>query len=170
MGSSHPVRPPTSRALTSAIDTIRPYLADAKVLDLYSGQGRFGLALLGEGADHVTFVEKHSKTARELAESLGGFRDRSDLRNQDAMKFLVQAAKEGASFSIIIADPPFSFWNPKFCEQLCEAVSKVAGSGAIFLVRCPKRMVFSPEFPGFGLFKSSVFGDSRLLYLRYDEN
>lgn len=161
------VRPPTSRALTSAIDTLRPYLADARVLDLFSGQGRFGLATLSEGANHVTFVEKHSHTARRLAATPRIFRNQS-VHRQDAMIFLAQAAKEGESFSIIFADPPFSFWNQKFCEDLCKAVSKVAGSSAIFLVRCPKRMVVYPEFPGFALFKSSVFGDSRLLYLRYD--
>ena len=42
----------------------------AKILDLYSGIGSFGIECISRGAENVTFVEKEQKTINLLRENL----------------------------------------------------------------------------------------------------
>ena len=42
----------------------------AKILDLYSGVGSFGIECISRGAENVTFVEKEQKTINLLRENL----------------------------------------------------------------------------------------------------
>lgn len=160
------MRPVGARALKSAIDTLRPWLAGATVLDLFSGQGRFGLSALEEGAELVVFVEKDARLAADLKKRTEKAADNRDVRAQDAFGFL---AAEPRKFDIIFADPPFALWDETFARKLYAAVAQVANTGSIFLVKHPTRVVASRSFPGFTFWKSSEFGESRLLYFKYGQ-
>jgi 23S rRNA (cytosine1962-C5)-methyltransferase len=80
----------------------------ARVLDLFSHVGGFGLAALAGGAASVLAVDG-SAPALALAEKgaqASGFADRFATRQGDAFAVLEALAAEGAQFDVIICDPP----------------------------------------------------------------
>lgn len=159
------LRPITGRALQSIKDTLRPYFAEARVLDLYAGQGRFAMTAMNEGAKEVVMVEKDSKTARALREAMEKYEGVRVLC-EDALHYVKRASRD-EKFDVVMADPPFRLWTEEFAAKLIEGVIGVLRPGAIFLVRYPKKMLVSLPVRGLGHCKTSVFGESELLYLAY---
>jgi 16S rRNA (guanine966-N2)-methyltransferase len=146
------------------MDTLRPWLTDASVLDLYAGQGRFGISALEEGAKGCLFIEQHARTARELESALEA--SDSKVLSTDVFRFLESTAEH---FDIVFADPPFSLWNKEYEIKLLTRVVKVLNPGSIFLVKHPKRVVLSSPSEDLKHWKTSVFGESGLTYFRYGE-
>lgn len=163
------MRPVGARALKSAIDSLRPWLDESRVLDLFSGQGRFGVSALEEGASSVTFVEKDRGMAREISEQTEKAEERRIVAATDVFSYLEKAANSGEKYSIIFADPPFALWNETFESRLFAEVSLVASPEAIFLVKHPRRVIPSSTISGYYLWKTTLFGESRLLYFRYGQ-
>ncbi|SEN08266.1 SAM-dependent methyltransferase [Pseudorhodobacter antarcticus] len=80
----------------------------ARVLDLFSHVGGFGLAALAGGAQSVLAVDG-SVPALALADqgaAASGFADQFTTRQGDAFAVLEALAGEGAQFDVIICDPP----------------------------------------------------------------
>jgi 16S rRNA (guanine966-N2)-methyltransferase len=161
------LRPIGARALKSVTDTLRPWLAGARALDLFAGQGRLGLAALEEEAEDVTFVELDARSARAIAAAARQFQSRARVLNEDAFTFLSRARNEQKKYDLIFADPPFPLWNADFSERLFALVAAVTAEEAIFLVKYPSRMLASNSSNGFSLWKTSLFGESRLMYWNY---
>ncbi|KAA2316805.1 class I SAM-dependent rRNA methyltransferase [Pseudooceanicola sediminis] len=80
----------------------------ARVLDLFSHVGGFGLACLANGATSALAVDG-SAPALELAEqgaAAMGASARFSTRQGDAFETLEALAEEGAQFDVVICDPP----------------------------------------------------------------
>jgi 16S rRNA G966 N2-methylase RsmD len=135
------------------------------VLDLYAGQGRFGIAALEEGASEVVFVEKNGRSAQAIAKVLERQRDRVKVITADVFAYF---AREPEKFSLVFADPPFPDWDEKgFAEKLFGGASTRLEPEGIFLVKCPSRMVLSPPPQALNHWKSVAFGESTLAYFTY---
>lgn len=160
-------RPIGARALKSAIDSLRPWLPGAKVVDLFAGEGRFGVEALEEGAEHVSFVEKHSSVLKLLRPAVKRYGDRATVHAQDVFAFLEGNQEK---FDILFADPPFEMWNEEFSRALIQLVARSSVSRAIFLVKHPTRVLPSLAFREFTQEKSTPFGESQLIYFRYAES
>jgi 16S rRNA (guanine966-N2)-methyltransferase len=144
------------------MDTLRPWLSEARALDLFAGHGRFGISALEEGAAWVDFVEKDRKNAKTLQGDLGRWKEKSKVHNEDVFTYL----ESETQYDIIFADPPFPLWNETFTQKLFKSVTPRFSPGAIFLVKCPKRMVISPPLGQLSFWKDSTFGESRFCYYR----
>ncbi|MGL4311630.1 MAG: RSP_2647 family RNA methyltransferase [Paracoccaceae bacterium] len=80
----------------------------ARVLDMFSHVGGFGLAALAGGADSVLAVDA-SAAALSLATGgaeVSGFATRFGTRQGDAFAVLEALAAEGARFDLVVCDPP----------------------------------------------------------------
>lgn len=80
----------------------------ARVLDMFSHVGGFGLAALAGGAESVLAVDG-SAPALALAEGgakASGVADRFSTRQGDAFAVLEALAAEGARFDLVVCDPP----------------------------------------------------------------
>ncbi|MFW8636199.1 RSP_2647 family RNA methyltransferase [Cribrihabitans pelagius] len=80
----------------------------AKVLDVFSHVGGFGLAMLAAGATHATCADG-SAAALELAADgakAGGHQDKFTARQGDAFDVLAALGEEGETFDVVICDPP----------------------------------------------------------------
>jgi 16S rRNA (guanine966-N2)-methyltransferase len=160
------IRPIGARALKSAIDTLRPWLPQSRVLDLFAGLGRFGIATLKEEAGLVTFVEVNSKAAESLRRAIHRDRDRARVERSEVFAFLKKAKEDRELFDIVFADPPFPLWNESFAQMLSSSVLDVVNSESIFLVKHPARMLPSLATYGFAEWKTTRFGESKLIYLK----
>ncbi|MBY5932836.1 class I SAM-dependent rRNA methyltransferase [Tateyamaria omphalii] len=80
----------------------------ARVLDVFSHVGGFGLAALAGGAAHATCVDG-SAAALELAAqgaAAMGVDERFSTRQGDAFDVLGALQEEGAQFDLVVCDPP----------------------------------------------------------------
>lgn len=80
----------------------------ARVLDVFSHVGGFGLAMLAGGAAEALSVDG-SAAALELATKgadASGFVDRFETRQGDAFDVLTKLGEECAEFDVVICDPP----------------------------------------------------------------
>ncbi|MFV0302462.1 MAG: RSP_2647 family RNA methyltransferase [Paracoccus sp. (in: a-proteobacteria)] len=100
----------------------------ARVLDVFSHVGGFGLAALAAGADSATCVDG-SAAALALAE--GGARamgagDRLSVTQSDAFKAMEALAGEEARFDVVICDPPAFAPSKPALEAGLRAYERVA--------------------------------------------
>ncbi|MFT4013350.1 MAG: class I SAM-dependent rRNA methyltransferase [Paracoccus sp. (in: a-proteobacteria)] len=100
----------------------------ARVLDVFSHVGGFGLAALAAGAAEATCVDG---SAAALALAQGGARamgagDRLRTRQGDAFAQLEALAAEGARFDVVICDPPAFAPSKPALEAGLRAYERVA--------------------------------------------
>ncbi|MEM8822222.1 MAG: class I SAM-dependent rRNA methyltransferase [Pseudomonadota bacterium] len=89
-------------------DFVARLAAGARVLDVFSHVGGFGLAALARGAASILAVDG-SAPALMLAEGGAarmGCADRFATRKGDAFDVMADLAEEGTSFDVVVADPP----------------------------------------------------------------
>jgi 16S rRNA (guanine966-N2)-methyltransferase len=82
-------------------------LADATVLDLFSGSGALGLEALSRGAAHATFVESAPPSLASLRSNIEllGASDEATVLRMDALRFLATVGAH--AFDVAFADPPY---------------------------------------------------------------
>jgi 23S rRNA (cytosine1962-C5)-methyltransferase len=100
----------------------------ARVLDVFSHVGGFGLAALAHGAAHVTALDG-SQAALDLAAEGAkamGKADQFVTRKGDAFDTLTALRAEGAQFDMIICDPPAFAPSRQALEAGLRAYEKVA--------------------------------------------
>lgn len=100
----------------------------ARVLDVFSHVGGFGLAALANGAASVLAVDG-SAPALELAAAGAAAMDVTDkfaTRKGDAFATLESLAEEGAEFDVVICDPPAFAPGRKSLDAGLRAYERVA--------------------------------------------
>ena len=100
----------------------------ARVLDVFSHVGGFGLAALANGAASVLAVDG-SAPALELAQAGAdamGVSDKFQTRRGDAFATLEALAEEGAQFDVVICDPPAFAPGRKSLDAGLRAYERVA--------------------------------------------
>ena len=100
------LRPTPDRVRETLFNWLAPYIAGARVLDLFAGTGALGLEAASRGAAEVTLVESQRAAQLALQETLQklalpGVR----MVTGDAMGFLASAVGE---YDVIFLDPPFA--------------------------------------------------------------
>uniref|UniRef100_UPI0040483EA6 RSP_2647 family RNA methyltransferase n=1 Tax=Yoonia sp. TaxID=2212373 RepID=UPI0040483EA6 len=100
----------------------------ARVLDVFSHVGGFGLAALANGAASVLAVDG-SAPALELAQAGAdamGVSGKFETRRGDAFATLEALAEEGAQFDVVICDPPAFAPGRKSLDAGLRAYERVA--------------------------------------------
>ncbi|WP_106744100.1 RSP_2647 family RNA methyltransferase [Yoonia maritima] len=101
---------------------------DARVLDVFSHVGGFGLAALAGGAKSALAVDG-SAPALELAEKGAAAMDAADrfeTRKGDAFDVLAALAEENAEFDVVVCDPPAFAPTRNTAEAGLRAYERVA--------------------------------------------
>lgn len=101
------VRPTGDRVREAWMSIVNPWLAGARVLDLFSGSGALGLEALSRGAEVVDFVEVSPKSIaaiRANAQTLGAGPE-AVIHRADALRFVEKL--EPHAYDVAFADPPY---------------------------------------------------------------
>ena len=152
------VRPAGERLRESVFSALGDVCREARVADMFAGSGAFGFEALSRGAAHVTFVEKHRATARQLdcsARELG-VRQHCRIVCADVAGFLGKL--ERSDFDLLFADPPFTagavvdkllaWWRDKAVAQSVLVLKYSAGEPP------------QTQEPVYRLLKTALFGES----------
>jgi 23S rRNA (cytosine1962-C5)-methyltransferase len=89
-------------------DRLKSYVQDARVLDLYSYAGAWGLRAARDGAEKVVCVDASAPALDQLQQDAkrNGLADRVDTRCGDVAEVLKVMIATGEQFDAVILDPP----------------------------------------------------------------
>jgi 16S rRNA (guanine966-N2)-methyltransferase len=101
------VRPTADRVREAWMSIVQPYLADARILDLFAGSGALGLEALSRGAESADLVEVSSAGITVIHQNAAalGAGDAARVHRADAMRF-IEKLQPGA-YDVAFADPPY---------------------------------------------------------------
>lgn len=102
------LRPTSSRLRETLFSWLGSGLNDSHCLDLFAGSGALGFECLSRGAQHVTFVESHRKTAQALRKSVLTLNAAAQARviSADATR-LLRRPTFTTRYNLVLVDPPF---------------------------------------------------------------
>ena len=100
----------------------------ARVLDVFSHVGGFGLAMLAADAGFALAVDGSAPALELAAQGAAetGMADRFDTRQGDAFDVLTALGQEGAQFDVVICDPPAFAPSKQALEAGIRAYERVA--------------------------------------------
>lgn len=124
------IRPTTDKVKESIFSMIAPYLADAIVIDLFSGTGNLGLEALSRGAERCYFGDKSRDSLELTRQNIAHCKqeDRSITILGD-YEYVLRKIKDPAD--IIFLDPPYKQGLIHECFSLIESHSLLSEDGII---------------------------------------
>lgn len=101
-------RPTSSRVRSAIFSMLGDAVANARVLDLFSGTGAYGVEALSRGASWVDFVEVQSRRCAAIRGALDhlGYVDKAAVYCAKAER--AAALLEG-SYDLVFLDPPYGY-------------------------------------------------------------
>jgi 16S rRNA (guanine966-N2)-methyltransferase len=101
------VRPTADRVREAWMSIVQPWLADARVLDLFAGSGALGIEAVSRGAAHADLVESAAPSLRAISDNLAAIDagDRVRVHRADALRFL--QGLDAHAYDVAFADPPY---------------------------------------------------------------
>ena len=98
-------------------------LNNAKVLDLFSGTGSFGIECLSRGAKKVIFFENYKNSIKILKKNLDllNLNKQSNIIEKDAYN-ITQSQNDLIKFDLIFLDPPF---KDNKLNQLIDKIKRI---------------------------------------------
>lgn len=114
-------RPTTGRVKEFIFSYLGSRVADARVLDLFSGTGSLGIEALSRGAGEVVFVERSASNVKIVKKNVEKceFSEQTIVVKGDVFTQLSKLGKELETFDLILADPPFKGF---FREEIVKTV------------------------------------------------
>lgn len=160
----HPqIRPTSDRVKQALFDYLSPWIANASVLDLFSGSGNLGLEALSRGAKRAVLVDNSADAIRLItrnAMSLGAI-SQCQIVRQEVFRYLKLAARTRQQFDLIFADPPYEFAEYRMLIELISGGQIMAQGGFFILEHHSRQKIEAP--PGsFTLATTRILGDTAI--------
>jgi 16S rRNA (guanine(966)-N(2))-methyltransferase RsmD len=140
------LRAPAGRATRPTSDRVREALFSilgervvaAQVLDLFAGSGALGLEALSRGAAAATFVDSAPAAIRAVGDNLEALETGAEVRRQDALRFLDDAARAGRHYDLVFLDPPYRLAE-RLGRPLSDALPAVLAPSAVVVAESDRR-------------------------------
>lgn len=163
-------RPTADQVRIALMDILGPWLAGARLLDLFAGAGSVGLEALSRGAVHATFVERDPRALAALSANVRALAVESHVRllKASVRQALTRLAQAGANYDIVFLDPPYEVdVVPDTLAQI-HAARIVRPEGLVVVQHLTKRPP-PAEVPGLTRFRARRFGETTLTFFRAGE-
>jgi 16S rRNA (guanine(966)-N(2))-methyltransferase RsmD len=159
-------RPTADQVRIALLDTLTPWLPEARVLDLYAGAGGVGFEALSRGAAHATFVERDPRAVAALRENVEalGVREHVRVLRGDVARELVRLHTEGGRFDVVFLDPPYEADVTPTLTQLGGG-GLVAPGGVVVAQHLTKKAP-AERVGALVAFRTRRFGETTLTFYR----
>jgi 16S rRNA (guanine966-N2)-methyltransferase len=162
---SHDLRPTMEMVRGAIFSALGERVIDARVLDLFSGSGAFGIEALSRGATAATFVDDHPKAIAAIKANLEKARLQATVLRSDVFRFLERTDQR---FDLIFADPPYSKRpnDPDLAAKLIvsEALkNRLADDGLVVLEKTSGDLPL--EAHGWSAVRDKTYGSTQVLFL-----
>ena len=142
-------------------------IIDAKVLDLFSGVGSFGLECLSRKARSVTFVENYKIVIPILRKNILSLNlsEKSKVIEKDIFNRLDFNNLEG-KFDIIFLDPPY---KEKLLSDVLKKIfnAKIISKEGIIIIHRHKNEQ-DEIYNFFNIIEEKIYGISKLIFGKFD--
>jgi len=163
---TRPLKDLTKESIFNIINHSNKFSIDikkARVLDLFSGVGSFGIECLSQGANHVTFIENYKGVLPILKKNLNNLKLEinyeileSDILNEFEFKSLK------LSYDLIFLDPPY---KERDLENILNKIvlNNVLNNNGIIIIHRHKKDI--DTFPkNFHLIDEKKYGISKIIF------
>jgi 16S rRNA (guanine966-N2)-methyltransferase len=163
---TRPLKDLTKESIFNIINHSNKFSIDlkkAKVLDLFSGVGSFGIECLSLGASHVTFIEKYEEVLPILRKNINNLKSKisyeiieSDILNKFKFKNLK------LRYDIVFLDPPY---KERALENILLKIIEnkiLRNNGIIIIHRHKKEKDIFPK--NFHLIDEKRYGISKIIF------
>ena len=126
-------RPTADRTREALFSMLGARVYDARVLDLFAGTGALALEALSRGAAYAVLVD--AATHAILAENARRTKltAQSDIRRGDVYGQVAALAREGRTFDLVFADPPYARGDTARVLTALDAGALLARDGLLVL-------------------------------------
>ena len=139
-------------------------LKNARVLDLFSGVGSFGIECLSRGVKNVTFVENYREVIPILKKNLSNLKSirNYEILEKDILKDEL-IFKTNDKFDIIFLDPPYK------CNEISKIILNIKtnqllnNNGLIILHRHKNNRDIYPS--NFKVIEEKKYGISKIIFI-----
>lgn len=162
-------RPTADQVRIALLDTLTPWLPEARVLDLFAGAGAVGLEALSRGAVHATFVERDARAVQALranVTTLGVEREARIVRD-DVRRAVRMLWREGKQFDVVFLDPPYAGDDVVTTLEALGGVELLA-DGAVVVAQHLTKRAPAAAVGGLTAFRARRFGETTLTFFRRD--
>lgn len=155
------IRPTTDRVKEALFNILQFDLSEeTKVADCFSGTGNLGIEALSRGAQHVTFIDDHTKSIQILKANLQKLKINNtqyQIKKLDIYTFL---NSDLTQYDLFLIDPPFT--KKMAHDVMLSLSSKTLKNSAIVAIESAASETIADSYPGLSLHKRRDFGDKVL--------
>lgn len=166
------LRPTGARIRGAIFDRLQQAVIDARVLDLFAGSGALSFEALSRGAAECTLLDVDARVVAHLRRQIDalGVAARVRVQQADALRWLRAGRGEGASYDLVLVDPPFAM--PDVFEPIAHALVDGGWLAPEAWVVCERELVRGTTgvvaWPqALRLERARDYGQARLELLRY---
>jgi 16S rRNA (guanine966-N2)-methyltransferase len=168
---SDAIRPTSDRLRETIFDILMnsfpEKIAEGRVLDIFSGTGAIAIEALSRGASMATLVDESAKAAALIRENLVSLKleKRALFIRRDARKLGLSPSGPRHDFAFL--DPPY---GKGLIPQTLVALrdGKWLKPSALIVTEEAKAVEFAlPD--GFSLLKTRLYGDTKLIFAKFEE-
>ena len=162
-------RPTADQVRIALLDTLMPWLPEARVLDLFAGAGGVGLEALSRGAAHATFVERDARAVQALRANVTtlGVERAARIVRDDVRRGLRTLWREGGRFDVVFLDPPYDGDDVAATLEALGGVELLADDAVVVAQHLTKRAPAS-SVGALTAFRARRFGETTLTFFRRD--
>jgi 16S rRNA (guanine966-N2)-methyltransferase len=160
-------RPTADQVRIALLDTLMPWLPEARVLDLFAGAGGVGLEALSRGAAHVTFVERDARAVQALRANVTTLDVAPAVRvlRESVRRALHALRVEAARFDVVFLDPPYEGDDVRETLESLGDAALLADDAVVVAQHLTKRA--PPASTGaLTAFRTRRFGETTLTFFR----
>jgi 16S rRNA (guanine966-N2)-methyltransferase len=160
-------RPTADQVRIALLDTLMPWLPEARVLDLFAGAGGVGLEALSRGAAHVTFVERDARAVRALRANVTtlGVERAARVVRDDVLRALGTLRRAGEGFDVVFLDPPYDGDDVAATLAALGDAELLTGGAVVVAQHLTKRPP-APAAGSLAAFRTRRFGETTLTFFR----
>jgi 16S rRNA (guanine966-N2)-methyltransferase len=165
---SRAIRPTADRVRESLFNVLGQSFDGIEVLDLFAGSGALALEALSRGARHAVMVDKDREAIRlcEANAAALGFAERVRTIAAPVAAAVKSLGREGASFELIFADPPYA--ARAVAEALVQIdAARLCRPGGIVCIEHDKRELSPPSAGALAQIDQRRFGDTVVSIYRF---
>lgn len=155
-------RPAAERTRQAIFGSLGSRVDEARVLDLYSASGAYGLEALSRGASCAVLVDKDLRAlaaARSNAEA-AGLIDRVTMVRRDVLTYL-RAGLRGDAFDLVFCDPPYA--DTDAASRILPVLVGFLKPGARVIFELRIQPGQPPSAPAYFVEADRRYGDTRVL-------
>ena len=161
-------RPTADRIKESLFNILGRRVEAAHVLDLFAGTGALALEALSRGAASAVLVDRttHAILAENAARTkLAG---RAEIRRGDVYAVAAELAREGRTFDLIFADPPYAHGDN---ARVLEAAARGAllAAGGLFVLEQGAGEEIVPQAGALRMMRERRYGAARICFYAEEE-